>query len=84
MSKKEKLSKRFKSRPIDFTFDELTTLLKSLGYSMETMGKTSGSRVIFSNQDGDFIRLHKPHPRNILKLYQIDDIILNLKEKGKL
>ncbi|MCL2214540.1 MAG: hypothetical protein FWC06_04940 [Treponema sp.] len=51
---------------------------------METIGKTSGSRVVFSNKNGDYIRLHKPHPRNILKLYQIDDLIQNLKEKGLL
>jgi len=84
LSKKEKLIRRLQSRPADFTFDELTTLLRSLGYSMEKAGKTSGSRVIFSNNDGDYIRLHKPHPRNILKLYQIDDITINLKERGLL
>ena len=84
MSKKEKLVKRFLSRPSDFTFDELTALLKYMGYCMEATGKTSGSRVAFSNDDGDYLRLHKPHPRNILKKYQIDDIISNLNEKGKL
>jgi hypothetical protein len=31
LSKKEKLTRRLLSRPADFTFDELTTLLKSLG-----------------------------------------------------
>jgi len=84
LSKKEKLTRRLLSRPADFTFDELTTLLRSLGYSMETVGKTSGSRVVFANITGDYIRLHKPHPRNILKLYQIDDIIANLTERGLL
>jgi hypothetical protein len=84
LSKKEKLVRRLLSRPADFTFDELTTLLKSLGYSMHTAGKTSGSRVTFANEDGDYIRLHKPHPRNILKLYQIDDIAANLTERGLL
>ena len=84
MSKKEKLARRLISHPIDFTFDELITLLLSLGYSMEKSGKTSGSRVTFANQNGDYIRLHKPHPRNILKLYQIDAIIAHLKERGLL
>ena len=84
MSKKEKLTKRFQSRPVDFTFDELITLLKSMGYFLESTGKTSGSRTVFSNESGDYIRLHKPHPRNILKMYQIDDILSNLKEKGLL
>ena len=84
MSKKEKLVRRFQSRPTDFTFDELITLLGYLGYYMEAAGKTSGSRVIFSCENGDYLRLHKPHPRNILKMYQVDDIILNMKEKGLL
>jgi hypothetical protein len=84
LSKKEKLVRRFQSRPVDFTFDELTTLLRSLGYSIEAAGITGGSRVVFSNQDGDYIRLHKPHPRNILKRYQIDDIIISLTERGLL
>jgi hypothetical protein len=84
LSKKEKLVRRLLLRPADFTFDELTTLLSSLGYSMETAGKTSGSRVVFTDKDGNYIRLHKPHPRNILKLYQIDDIAANLTERGLL
>ena len=84
MSKKEKLARRLLSRPSDFTFDELTTLLGSLGYSVEAAGKTSGSRTTFANADGDYLRLHKPHPRNILKQYQVDDIISNLTEKGLL
>ena len=84
MSKKEKLVRRLQSRPVDFTFNELISLLGSLGYSMEKAGKTGGSRVAFTNNYGDYIRLHKPHPRNILKKYQIDDIIENLTEKGLL
>ena len=84
MSKREKLARRLLSRPSDFTFAELTTLLGHLGYSVETPGKTGGSRVTFTNDNGDYIRLHKPHPRNILKSYQVDDIIANLKEKGLL
>ena len=81
MSKKEKLTQRLLHKPSDFTFDELVTLLRSFGYYIEQAGKTSGSRIIFINKDGDYIRLHKPHPGNTLKLYQIIDIIDKLKEK---
>ena len=84
MSKREKLARRLQSHPVDFTFDELIALLGHMGYSMEAGGKTSGSRVAFANNDGDYIRLHKPHPRNILKRYQIDDVVANLTEKGLL
>jgi len=80
LSKKQKLIKRLQSRPNDFTFDEATTLLSMLGFSIRASGKTSGSRIAFSNKEGDLIRLHKPHPRNELKKYQIDDVITTLKD----
>jgi len=82
--RKEKLLMRLKSRPTDFTFEELTTLLGQFGYSIRSSGKTGGSRVAFANDEGDYIRLHKPHPRNILKRYQIDDVIAVLSERGLL
>jgi hypothetical protein len=40
--------------------------------------------VVFANEANDYIRLHKPHPGNILKLYQIDDIIAALTARGLL
>ena len=45
MTKKNKLLERFLSVPKDFTYDELKTLLRSLGYEESNLGKTSGSRV---------------------------------------
>ncbi|GHT49612.1 hypothetical protein AGMMS49982_03430 [Bacteroidia bacterium] len=62
MSTKDKLLRRFKTLPKDFTFDELVVLLKSLGYWLENKGKTSGSRVVFRNKNGTHsIYIHKPH-----------------------
>jgi len=84
LSKKDKLLDRFLSRPKDITFDEVTTLMGHHGYSITGGGKTGGSRVSFTDGKGDYIRIHKPHPRNILKLYQIDDIITALMERGLL
>jgi len=83
VSKKEKLMSRLLSKPRDFTFDELSGLLKGLGYIQDNKGKTSGSRVAFINQDTkSIIRLDKPHPDNILKLYVVNYIITKLKEGG--
>jgi len=84
LSKKDKLIQRLLSRPSDFTFNETATLLAHFGYSISRAGKTGGSRVTFANDEGDYIRLHKPHPRNILKQYQVDDIITTLSERGLL
>ena len=84
MSKKEKLIERFLARPSDFTFEELVTLLGYFGYSAVGSGKTGGSRVAFADSEGGYIRIHKPHPRNVLKSYQINDIITALTERGLL
>ena len=70
MGSKEKLIQRFKSKPKDFSFAELQRLLAGFGYQ-EVQG--AGSRVVFANDAlGHKIKLHKPHPGNILKRYQID------------
>jgi len=83
MSKREKLLRRFLQKPRDFTYNELLTLLNGFGYHELSVGKTSGSRAAFINeQSSHIIRLHKPHPNNILKNYQIEQIIEELKRKG--
>jgi len=58
-------------------------LLSGFGYLQIAFGKTSGSRVAFINeQTSHIIRLHKPHPSNILKNYQIEQIIEELIRTG--
>jgi hypothetical protein len=77
MTRSEKLLTRFLSRPKDFTYNELVRLLGSFGYK-EQQGP--GSRIAFSNEGLKHnIKLHKPHPGNVLKRYQIDLIIKELK-----
>ena len=78
MSKFDKLIIRLLSCPKDFTYSELKTLLTSLGY-IEV--QAAGSRVCFS-KDNHKIKLHKPHPGNILKVYQLNLIIEELIAKG--
>jgi len=83
MGKKEKQIARLLSKPKDFTFTELSSLLKSLGYVKDNKGKTSGSRVAFFNPNKKIIiRLDKPHPNNELKLYLLNYVISKLKENG--
>ena len=81
MSKKEKLIKRLKSKPKDFSFDEMESLLTSLGFYKSNKGKTSGSRVLFE-RDGLSIDLHKPHPQKELPGYQINKILRLLESEG--
>ncbi len=82
MSKLEKEIERLKSKPKDYTYEEAKSLLNKLGYIENNKGKTSGSRVRFRNKENVIIDLHKPHPKNILKPYQINDLIQILKEGG--
>ena len=83
MSTQEKLIKRLLTRPKDFTYSELRKLLVSLRYEETQSGKTARSRVAFiSSETKHIIRLHKPHPGNELKRYQLDQIIDELKIRG--
>lgn len=78
MSKKEKLIARLLTCPKDFTYDEMRTLLGFLGFEERSKGKTSGSRVEFA-RGNETILLHKPHPDNHLKPYQVRQIVTVLK-----
>jgi len=80
MGTKEKLIKRLKSNPKDFTYDELKTALISLGFNQSNKGKTSGSCVGFQKGNIQII-LHKPHPKKELPEYQIKKILRRLESE---
>ena len=82
MGQKEKLIKKLKSRPKDFTFEEAEALLKYFAYSRSNKGRTSGSRVMFVSDEYAPILLHKPHPRKELLDYQIKQLIEVLEQEG--
>lgn len=74
MTRIDKLLRRFRNRPKDFTWVELKRMLEGLGYKEIKSGRTSGSRVRFVHPAAPTIYLHRPHPGNIVKMYLIDDI----------
>jgi len=82
MSRRDKLIARLKSRPKEFTWEELVRLLEGLGYTEAKAGKTGGSRRRFVHPTAPIITLHKPHPGNIVKMYVIDDVLRRLREDG--
>jgi len=83
MSSHEKLLARFLRLPKDFTWDELKSLLRKYSYIQNNKGKTSGSRVSFEKEDSDIkLDLHKPHPKDTLKPYQMKDTLEFLKRTG--
>ncbi|MBQ7313651.1 MAG: type II toxin-antitoxin system HicA family toxin [Clostridia bacterium] len=84
MGQKEKLIRRLLSKPKDFTFDEVKTLLRYLDYHRSDKGRISGSRVMFTSEKHAPIMMHKPHPRKELLEYQIRQLIDVLKQEGLL
>lgn len=81
MGQKEKLLARLKTNPKDFTFGEAETLLEALGYRKCNKGKTSGSRIMFTNGNQKLL-LHKPHPRKELLAYQVKQLKEQLQQEG--
>lgn len=81
MSKLQKMIERIKQQPVDYTFDEVCTLLKALHFAKYNKGKSSGSRVMFE-KEGVCIYIHKPHPQKELKRYQLKQILEVLDREG--
>jgi len=75
---------RFSNKPKDLTWDELVLILAYYGYYELPTGKTGGSRRKFMNAEQGVLSIHKPHPKLIVKGYVIEQLIVQLKEKGKL
>ncbi len=85
MSQKDKLTEKLLSKTRDFTFDDLITLLNYFGYTLNNKGRTSGSRVMFTNKElPTVIILHKPHGRKELLDYQMKQVIDILRKEGLL
>ena len=79
MGKVEKLVKKLKSKPTDFTWDELKKVLAHFGYNeVKKKGKTGGSRRKFVNDKLAIISLHEPHPEKTIKTYVVKQIIEHL------
>lgn len=81
MNKYQKLLKKFSRHPDNFTFEEAKQLMEYEGFHLLNKGRTSGSRVQFQRNDVK-INLHKPHPQNYLKQYQLRDLRRGLKKAG--
>lgn len=77
MSKNEKLLAKLLNEQTLFTWPELVTLLRRLGY---TQIEGAGSRVKFDiGNPSAMITLHRPHPGNELKHYIRRQIIEHLR-----
>jgi hypothetical protein len=80
MSKQEKVIRRLVSKPKDFTWAELVSLMTAFGFEMER-SSGSGRKFIYPATEATLF-LHEPHPAKVLKQYQIRDAIHLLKTEG--
>ena len=78
MSRREKLIARLKSKPNDFSWREVNSLLEGLGYRLAKPGKTGGSVRQFIHPSASKIVLHEPHPDGIVKGYVVAKLLRSL------
>ncbi|WP_394708412.1 type II toxin-antitoxin system HicA family toxin [uncultured Desulfuromusa sp.] len=80
MSKHKKALQRLFSKPKDFRWNELCSLLVHLGFK-QLDGK--GSRVKFFHEEkNEIIIIHNPHPENTIAICYIRQIIEKLEKMG--
>ena len=80
MSSAEKLLEKLTAKPTprNFSWDDLVTLLGRLGYQ-EIKGSGSRRKFVHSATKHS-VMLHKPHPGNNLKIYQVNQVIDSINE----
>lgn len=81
MSKKEKLLAKLCTSPSpkDFAWNDLITLMNYFGFKHSCSG---GSHYMFEHKSGFRFSMSKTHPSGILKLYQIRDAKIALRNIG--
>lgn len=80
MSKRQKALQRLLTKPTDFTWSELRSVMESFGYELKVTG---GSGRKFVRPEAAFV-IHEPHPYKLLKAYQVRAVIEFLTKEGHL
>lgn len=80
MSRQEKVIRRLLSKPKDFTWAELVSLMTAFGFDMEK-ASGSGRKFIHPTTEATLF-IHEPHPAKVLKSYQVRDAVHLLKTEG--
>jgi hypothetical protein len=83
MSTRDKLIKRFRAMPKDFTFDEMMRLFAAFGFEPDNKGATSGSRLALIHAErGLSYNMHRPHPDRAIKMYVMRQVLEFMIENG--
>ncbi len=81
MVKSAKLIARLRAIPSDFTWNELVTALRSVGF--QDVSDKPGSYRTFKSEDGKKFFLHQPHPQTIVKKYVLREVVKQIDAMGK-
>lgn len=79
MSRQQKAIDRLLSKPSDFEWGELETMMGSFDYELKTAG--GSSRKFIHKETKVAFMAHEPHPSKVLKRYQVMDVIQFLKKE---
>lgn len=79
MTKKDRLTNRFRTARRTFPWRDFCVLMKQLGYVQQEM---AGSRVRFTHPEYPMILLHRPHPGNEIKGAALRSVQQLLKQEG--
>jgi len=82
VSKLQKNVARLLAKPMDYTWDELMSLMIALGYELRTAG--GSSRKFFDPATNATFFMHEPHPSKILKAYQVRAVVRFLRNERKI
>lgn len=82
MSKLQKAVARLLSKPADYTWDELLSLMTALGYELRTSG--GSGRKFFDPETKALFFLHEPHPSKVLKAYQVRAAVQFLRSERRI
>jgi hypothetical protein len=78
VAKIDKILGRLRSKPKDFTWEDLTRIMQHFGYKKL---EGSGSRVKFYHEEKNTLfSMHKPHHPKTLRPYQIESAISRLEK----
>jgi hypothetical protein len=80
MSKHEKAIHRLRSKPKDFKWSELVSIMIGFGFELEK-ASGSGRKFIFPSTEATLF-IHEPHPSRVLKPYQVRDAVDFLELEG--
>ena len=81
MARKDKLLEKLASPQASMTWDELVTVMRQHGFELMNAKRGSGRRF-YHREQKLFVRLHEPHPSNIIKPYVRTYAIDALKQIG--